>query len=126
VFLEIKHLNQERGTGRRRWFESDGLDFVVWYGSSGQVTGFQLCYDFGQGEHALTWREGTGFVHSRIDAGDQSPLKNRSPTLELTSAVPPWSRLAEKFDVQSDSLEPELRRLVGRKLAAQAGAEPSA
>ena len=125
MFCEIRHLNQERGAGRRRWFESDELDLVVWYGAGGQVTGFQLCYDFGKGEHALTWREGTGFVHSQIDAGDQSPLKNRSPILELTTSEPPWSGLAERFAVHAGSLEPTLRQLVGRQLAAQVGAGSS-
>jgi hypothetical protein len=84
VLREIKSVKQERGTGRRRWFESDGLDLVVWLDASGNVTGFQLCYDFGQGEQALTWREGTGFAHSNVDAGDETPLKNRTPDSRAT------------------------------------------
>ena len=55
---EIKNVRQEAGGGRRRWFESEGMDVVVWMDGDGAIIGFQLCYDFGQGERALTWREG--------------------------------------------------------------------
>ncbi|MBI4624167.1 MAG: hypothetical protein HY736_13250 [Verrucomicrobia bacterium] len=121
VLREIKSVKQERGTGWRRWFESDGLDLVVWLDGSGKVTGFQLCYDFGQGEQALTWREGTGFAHSNVDAGDETPLKNRTPILVPPEGGVPWSRLEREFDARSESLEPALRQLVHRSLAGRAG-----
>ncbi|MES2693667.1 MAG: hypothetical protein V4773_09350, partial [Verrucomicrobiota bacterium] len=71
MLREIKNVRQEPGEGRRRWFESDGLELVVWLDARGRMTGFQLCYDSGRHEHALTWREGGGFSHDRVDPGEE-------------------------------------------------------
>ena len=121
VLHEIKNVKQERGAGRRRWFESDGFDLVVWLDRADRITGFQICYDLGHGEHALTWRAGTGFAHSTIDTGDDSPFVNRTPVLEPDGNVP-WSEIAHVFDDRSQSLDPVLRQLVHDRLAEQAGA----
>ena len=118
---EIKNVKQEGSGGRRRWFESDGLELVVWSDVSGQVTGFQICYDLGRGEHALTWRPGGGFAHASIDAGDDTPLKNQSPVLTPEGDAP-WQEIARVFDEQSESLDVGLRQLVRDKLAQRAGA----
>ena len=119
---EIKNVRQEHGAGRRRWFESEGFELVVWLDRDERVTGFQLCYDLGRGEHALTWRAGTGFAHSSIDPGDESPFVNRTPILE-PDGNPPWAELAYLFDERSDPLEPELRQLIHDKLTERAGAK---
>ena len=50
------------------------MELIVWLDGAGQPEGFQICYTGGcRQEHALTWRERTGFVHSRVDAGDLRP-----------------------------------------------------
>ncbi len=118
---EIRNVKQESGRGRRRWFESDGFDLVVWFEPAGDVSGFQLCYDFGSGEHALTWRPAGGFSHHAVDAGDQTPLKNESPIL-VPDGVVPWKELLRTFRARSGSLEPSLRDLVGVELAQRAEA----
>lgn len=118
---EIKNVKQERGGGQRRWFESDGLELVVWLEGSGQVTGFQIVYDLGRGKHALTWRPAAGFAHAAIDAGDGTPFKNLSPILTQEGDVP-WREIARLFDAESESLEVELRRIVRDRLAARTGA----
>jgi hypothetical protein len=119
VLREIKHVKQERGAGRRRWFESEGLDLVVWLDARGNVSGFQLCYEIGLGQHALTWRTGRGFAHSSIDTGDDTPLKNESPVLHPAGNAP-WPEIVQLFDQHSGTLAPALRRLIRGKLAAGA------
>jgi hypothetical protein len=116
VLHEIKAVSQERGTGSRRWFESDGLDLVIWFDRKGAIVGFQLCYDLGGGERALTWRTDGGFTHSRVDTGDDTPLANRTPVLEPDSPVP-WKEIAHLFDQRSENLDPALRALVRDQLA---------
>ena len=118
VLKEIRSVKQERGAGRRRWFESDGLELVVWQNSVGSCEGFQLCYDLGRGERALTWRPGTGFAHSAVDAGDETPLKNEAPILVPDGAVP-WAEIGKLFGERGAGLDAELRKLVGARLAAR-------
>ena len=114
---EIENVRQEpNAPGRRRWFESDGFDLVVWHGADGAVTGFQICYRTMHGEFALTWRDGAGFAHDAVDEGDTGPTKNQTPIL-VPDGRAPWAMLARTFGERSATLEPTLRALVAGKLA---------
>lgn len=119
MFREIRDVKQERGSGRRRWFESDGFDLVVWLDGADAVTGFQICYDLGRGEHALTWRMGVGFTHNEIDSGESSPLRNETPVL-VPAGSAPWPILARDFAARAATLEPGLKNFVQEKLTAEA------
>jgi hypothetical protein len=116
VLTENRAVKQEQG-GRRRWFEDDGLELIVWYRAPGEMEGFQLCYDQSDGMHALTWRQGAGFAHHRVDPGDTSPLKNETPVL----APHGRARCAEAtalFRARSAGLEAPLRELILKELEA--------
>ena len=114
VFREFKAVRQEPG-GRRRWFEAAEMEFVIWLDAAGAWTGFQLIYQQGDGERALTWRRGVGFSHSRIDAGESEALKNLSPIL-VPDGVVPWARIEELFRRHADSLEDDVREFVLSRL----------
>lgn len=118
VLREIRNVKQERGGGRRRWFEAEGMELVVWLDEAGAVAGFQVGYDFGRGERALTWRKGEGFAHSVVDTGDTDPLRNEAPILRPDPEVP-WAEIARSFEACGAELEPELRELVRWRLAAR-------
>jgi hypothetical protein len=118
MLIEFKGVKQEPA-GHRRWFDGDGLDLVTWHDAAGRLTGFQLCYDLGEGAHALTWGSGRGFAHHRVDEGDGSPLKDEAPVLESGGMVP-WAGLAARFSQQGARLEPGLRDFVAARLAERA------
>jgi hypothetical protein len=120
VLREFKHVRQEPVAGYRRWFESDGFDVIFWFDADASVSGFQICYDFGEGEHALTWRRGLGCVHHKIDQGPPGTERNLTPIL-VADGVAPWSRLLKTFEARNATLEPSLRSLVRQQLAAGAG-----
>jgi hypothetical protein len=112
MFREFDGVRQEPG-GRRRWFESDGLDLVVWFEPDG-ISGFQLLYVTVRGERALTWRRGVGFSHHAVDAGDRL-LGKLSPVL-TACYDPPDPGLAELFSDRAGSLEPEIADFVAARL----------
>ena len=120
MFKEIRHVRQEPTAGRRRWFDDDvlPLELIVWYNAANAVEGFQLCYNLGGGEHALTWRPAVGFAHNEVDSGSTGPFSNRTPILIPDGAVP-WAELAQRFAGSSGTLEPALRELVGTHLNAK-------
>ena len=113
MLTENRHVRQEPGH-RRRWFEDDGLELIVWLDAQDGVEGFQLCHS-GQ---ALTWRRGQGFTHARVDEGDETPLKNLAPVLVPNGAVP-WAGVTEKFRACSGTLEARLRGLILERLSAR-------
>jgi len=118
VLKEIRNVRQEAGAGRRRWFESDGFELVVWQDATGACEGFQICYDLGRGERALTWRPGAGFAHNAVDGGDASPLSNLTPILVAVGEVP-WGEIEKRFGECAAGLEAGLREMVGARLAAR-------
>ena len=123
MLREYTSLKQEPGPGVRRWFESDGMDLIVWCDESGTREGFQLCYDLGSGEHALTWRVRQGWSHDRIDGGDRTPFANEAPILVPARGVP-WRELAREFRNRSECLEPDLRDWIANLLAKRGGLGP--
>ncbi len=120
MFKEIRNVRQEPTAGHRRWFDDDvlPLELIVWYDAKGTVDGFQLCYNLGAGEHALTWRPAVGFAHNEVDTGSTVPFSNQTPILIPDGAVP-WDELARHFAGSSSTLEPKLRDLVGARLNAR-------
>ena len=119
VLTEIRNVRQERGAGSRRWFQSDGLDLIVWRDADGALAGFQLCYDFGRGEHALTWRASAGFAHSAVDDGDERVGGGKQTPILVAGGEVPWTELTARFAVGGATLERELRDLVAARLAAR-------
>ena len=119
MLSEFPRVKQESGPGRRRWFEDDGLDLIVWYDDAGEIRGFQICYRVAAiRARALTWRLGQGFAHAAVDEGDERPDKNQTPILIPDGEVP-WERISEEIVQRGAALEPELRSLVVERLAAR-------
>jgi len=116
VLKEFHQVRQEPIAGRRR-FDDDvlPLELIVWYDAGGAIDGFQLCYNFGRGEHALTWRRASGFAHNAVDSGSGGPFSNLTPILIPDGSVP-WAELKARFDACSATLEPALRDLVVARL----------
>lgn len=112
---EITHLRGDASPGRR-WFASHDLDLIVWTQPGGRIGGFQLCYDKLREEKALTWREGRGFLHNRVDTGEDSEGGHKgTPVLE--AAVPVDAEaLLERFRVAAPPLPMTVRTFVEEKL----------
>ncbi len=112
MLAEFKQVKQETGGGRRRWFEDEAMELIVWYRGEETLDGFQLCYPGeDRRERALTWRLGRGFSHAVVDAGDTRPDKNLTPVLMPDGAVP-WAKLAAEFALRAAGIEPTLRDFV--------------
>lgn len=118
MLTEFHGVKQEPGA-RRRWFEGDGLELVVWHGTDDGLAGFQLCYTAGDGERALTWRPGVGFTHSEVDQGDNIEGGGKQSPILVPDGAVPWAELAAKFAAEGARLEPGLRELVAARLAAR-------
>jgi hypothetical protein len=112
VLAEFKQVKQEAGGGRRRWFEDDAMELIVWYRGGEALEGFQLCYaGEDRRERALTWRMGRGFSHARVDTGDRRPDKDLTPVLIPDGAVP-WEQLAAEFAMRAAEMEAAVRDFV--------------
>ena len=76
---------------------------------------FEICYDKPHDEHALRYRSGAGFDHTRIDDGETSPLKNHTP-ISMPSGQFDLIQIALKFEAIASGIDPQVYRLVLGKL----------
>jgi hypothetical protein len=115
VLREIGNVHQQDPHTRRRWFCDGYFDLFVWEEPGGRVVGFQLCYDTSARERVLSWRDSTGYAHHRIDSGDQSLFKNRSPIMVADGALP-LPAVLEKFGTRAARIDPRVRDFIRERL----------
>lgn len=114
MLVEKQNVRQIPNEGFRRWFTDNYFDLIVWYEGE-EIVGFQLCYDKGNDEHALTWRPSSGFSHNRIDDGEIPYAAKMTPIL-VADGVFDKDEIAERFRNAARKIEYEIVDLVYRKL----------
>ncbi|MCG8325691.1 MAG: hypothetical protein MI673_09245 [Thiotrichales bacterium] len=66
----------------KRWFTDHDTDLFVWLDEHNQIIKFQVCYNKGKDEHALTWETEAGFTHHAVDDGEEKVMKmKKTPIL---------------------------------------------
>ena len=97
MLKEAKHVMQVKGEPRRRWFDDEYFDLIVWFEKDDSICGFQLCYDRERKPRALTWTKQYGYKHTGIDDGEDSGISAKgSPVLVddgLFDAPSIWKKL---------------------------------
>jgi hypothetical protein len=114
--IEVSTVSQAAGEPRRRWFVSDGFDLVVWWDPAGQPSGFQLCYDQGGSERALTWRPEHGFTHQAVDDGERGRGKYKAIPILLDDRPFDANPVAARFTAESAELPSAVADFVIKKL----------
>ena len=115
MLREMAHVRQQDPQVRRRWFRDDYFDLFTWQKPDGGIVGFQLCYDLPAYERVLSWRDAKGYSHHRVDGGEASPFKNRTPIMMLDGFMPLRTVLTE-YDKRSAELETTLRLFLRERL----------
>lgn len=115
MLKEIKSARQEGSAHHRRWFADDFFDLIVWYDPDERLDGFQLCYNKSLDEHAFTWRQNSGFSHTRVDAGEHIATKNMAPIL-VPASLFPCADIRARFESSGREMDSKIVRLVTQKL----------
>jgi hypothetical protein len=106
MLTEIKHTRQIPNEGYRRWFTDEFFDLIVWY-LKGKIDGFQLCYDKGEKERAITWRSSMGYSHDKIDDGERVFYNKMTPIL-IANGTFERDIIAEKFRRAATHMDKEI------------------
>lgn len=104
-----------KGDPQRRWFADEFFDLIAWLNPDGSIKGFQLCYDKGPAERALTWTREAGYAHNRIDDGEGNPAKNQTPVLVPDGAFAS-RKILQRFMDACGQIDARISRFVIRKL----------
>lgn len=78
MLKEITDVAADDTEPRRRWFSDKIVDLYVWYDDSDIVIQFQICYDKGPDEKALTWTRDGGFIQHAVDDGEGGLFRMKS------------------------------------------------
>ncbi len=115
MLREISNVRQQPNDHFRRCFRGKSLELLVWYKPDQSIYGFQLCYDPERNPRAVTWTEERGLTHSSIDDGEETPLANRSPTLQRSVDFDP-AQILDSFNAVAINLPGEEREMVQYQL----------
>jgi hypothetical protein len=115
MLRELKSVRQVRGEPRRRWFTSSDCDLIVWYEGS-ETLGFQICYDKGRAEKALTWKSPGHFTHMAVDDGEQRPARYKATPILVADGHFDAHRVTGLFRRESGDVPADLVEFVVAKL----------
>jgi len=100
----------------RSWYSDDYFDLIVWKDEQEEIASFQLCYNRGMDEYALTWKRPGSYYHQRVDDGENRPGKHKATPVLVPDGKLRVQPLAERFQQESAEFDPELARFVHAKL----------
>jgi hypothetical protein len=92
------------------------MDLIVWLSADGRPAGFQLCYNKGLGERALTFAAG-GLTVASVDDGEAGTPPKEAPVLvseKPARQAGPFeiAHVQRLFDEASEGLPAEIVELV--------------
>ena len=124
MLREISDVKQNSGEPRRRWFSDENFDLIVWE-DGGEVAGFQLCYEKGGDQRAVTWFPESGLRNCAVDNGEDRPGKPKSAPILLCGTDDPGEtpmesgpppNVLDRFRRAGRHLDPALVRIVLKRL----------
>lgn len=101
----------------RRWFGDEYFDLILWLADGASIVAFELCYDKARLERAVIWSRDQGYRHFRVDAGEDTPMRNRTPILVSDGPFPKELVIA-RFTQAATTLDPAIRTFVLERLQA--------
>ncbi len=121
MLYEIRNIRQNEGEPMRRWFIDDYFDLVVWLNNEEEIQGFQLCYDKTKNQHALTWHKESGYMHNRVDSGEDKPGKPKGIPILVTDGFFDYEEIAGIFKKESRNIDHHISELIYRKILQYSG-----
>jgi len=115
LLAEINNIRQIPGEPRRRWFTDIYFDLIVWF-EADTILGFQLCYDKGKNEHALTWKSSMAYAHNRVDDGEENPGHYKATPILMADGSFDNRMIADRFIIESAEIDLTISLFVFDKL----------
>jgi len=118
MLKEAPNVNQPKGEPRRRWFDDEYFDLIIWFDKDDSVWGFQLCYDRERKPRALTWTKQYGYKHTGIDNGEHVWGTSKSSPVLVEDGLFDAPSIGGKFESAAAEMPPQLAALVIEKVRA--------
>lgn len=119
MLKEVVPTRQIAGEPARRWYMDKDMDLIVWLSERDDLLGFQLSYRVGRDERALTWLEGRGYSHDRVDDGEGRPGRYKMTPILIEDGGWDPGLLARVLLEKAQELPPRVVAFVREKILAQ-------
>lgn len=117
MLTELKNTRQIPGESFRRWFSGHHIDLIVWYNDDrSSIKGFQLCYQKGKEEKAITWVQHKGYSHTTVDDGEGQQDRYKMTPILMPDGVFHSQRVIDLLHANSVHLEQEMVEFISQKL----------
>jgi len=117
MLTELKNARQVDGEPFRRWFTDEYFDLIVWQTPENTILGFQLCYDKGPGEKALTWQQTGGYTHKGVDDGEGRERYHKMTPILIPDGSFERDPILQRFFDASYTIDPIVRAFVIERLS---------
>jgi hypothetical protein len=118
MLKEAKNVRQIEGEPRRRWFDDEYFDLIVWLQPGEEIWGFQLCYDREHKPRALTWTKEYGYKHAGIDTGEHVWGTSQCSPVLVEDGLFDTLPIAAKLQAAAGELPPGIAGFVIEKIKA--------
>lgn len=118
MLKEIRQVRQIPGEPQRRWFTSESLDLIVWLDQGGQALAFQLCYDKGRTERALSWMPARGFSHLAVDDGEAGTTHYKATPILVGAGTLDAQELNDLFQKNGTCVPHDIADFINAKIQA--------
>ena len=105
MLTEVLKVKQNPGEPVRRWFTSPSLDLFLWYDEDKNIIQFQICYDKGPNEQALTWHHQHGVSHHAVDDGENRSFRMKSTPIMTKSSDFDVVKIVADFEALAGDIE---------------------
>lgn len=116
MLKEVLDARQVAGDARRRVFFSEKLDLTVWLDDRDGIVGFELCYDKEKNERAVRWSREKGFLHQKVDDGENRPGRYKATPILVPDGAFPVKKISRLFQDNSRDIDRTIANFVYRKL----------
>ena len=124
MLTEINNARQVEREPFRRWFTDEYFDLIVWQAPDADIIAFQLCYNKGQEERALTWRQSSGFTHKGVDDGEGRIGYHKMTPILIPDGNFERDSVLQRFFEESYKIDSVLRTFIIERLGDYIGPEP--
>jgi len=117
----MREINQEfvkqiEGEGKKRWFEDNYFDLLIWENENNEIINFQLSYNKVLDQHTVIWSKKTGYFHKKVDDGESNLGKHKASPILLSNGVFDFKFVADKFEADCKDMDKKVFEFICDKL----------
>lgn len=116
MLREITSIAQLIHEPKRRWFEDDYFDLIVWHDHQEEIISFELYYDKRGNQRAVRWEQPNRYAHYRVDEGEKKSGKSKASPVLIVEDGFDGNKVAFLFESESRRIDKSIATFVYKKI----------